>query len=96
MQCSSSMDFDKKYEEVKPNWIKIESQYTTRSGTEFTSYFEKYKYDAIKQKMSSFATKSNHFSPDYGQNAVEWLNYLTKEEIDTESNLKCHIKLYPL
>ena len=46
--------------------------------------------------MSSFATKSNHFSPDYGQNAVEWLNYLTKEEIDTESNLKCHIKLYPL
>ena len=38
--------------------------------------------------MSIFATKSHHFSPDYGQNAVEWLNYLTKEEIDTESNVK--------
>ena len=38
--------------------------------------------------MSSFATKSHHFSPDYGQNAVEWLNYFTKEEIDTESNVK--------
>ena len=61
MQCSSPMDFDKKCEEVKPNWIKIESQYTTRGGTEFTSYFEKYKYDAIKPKMSSFCHKKPSF-----------------------------------
>ena len=94
--CSSPMDFDKKYEEVKPNWIKIKSQYTTRSGTEFTSYFEKYKYDAVKQKISSFATKSHHFSPDYEQNPVEWLNYLTKEEIDTESNVKKSHKTVPI
>ena len=96
MQCCNTMDFDKKYKEVKPNWMKIESQYTTRSGTEFTSYFEKYKYGAIKQKMSSFATKSHHFSLDYGQNAVEWLNYLTKEEIDTESNVKKSHKTVPI
>ena len=96
MQCSSPMVFDKKYEEVKPKWIKIESQYTTRSGTEFTSYFEKCKYDAIKQKMSSFTIKSHHFPPDYGQNPVEWLNYLTKEEIDTESNVKKSHKTVPI
>ena len=38
--------------------------------------------------MSIFATKNHHFSPDYGQIAVEWLNYLTKEDRDTESNVK--------
>ena len=57
--------------------------------------FEKYKY-AIKQKMSSFATKSHHFSPDYGQNPVEWLNYLTKKEIYTESNVKKSHKTVPI
>ena len=46
--------------------------------------------------MSSFATKSHHFSPDYGQNQVEWLNYFTKEEIDTESNVKKSHKTLPI
>ena len=46
--------------------------------------------------MSIFATKNHHFSPDYGQNAVEWLNYLTKEEIDTESNVKKSHKTVPI
>ena len=71
-------------------------RYQINYGTEFTSYFQKYKYDAIKQKISSFATKGHHFSPDYGQNAVEWLNYLTKEEIDTESNVKKSHKTVPI
>ena len=46
--------------------------------------------------MSSFATKSHHFLPDYGQNPVEGLNYLTKEEIDTESNVKKSHKTVPI
>ena len=46
--------------------------------------------------MSSFTTKSHNFSPDYGQNPVEWLNYLTKEEIDTESDVKKSYKTLPI
>ena len=38
--------------------------------------------------MSSFATKSHHFSPDYAQNAVKLLNSLTKEGTNTDSNVK--------
>ena len=46
--------------------------------------------------MSSFATKKRNFSPDYGQNPFEWLNYLTKEEIDTESDVKKSHKTLPI
>ena len=79
--------------EIKPNWIKIELHCTIRSSTEFSRYFEKYKYDVINQNMSIFATKSHHFSPVYGKTVVEWLNCLTEEEIDTD--IERSTKLYP-
>ena len=46
--------------------------------------------------MSSFTTKNHNFSPDYGQNPVEWLSYLTKEEIDTASDVKKSYKTLPI
>ena len=86
MQCRVTVEFDECYENLRPKWIDIEKKYTTRKGTDFITYFEKHKLHKVKENMSKYAT-SKFKTKEHGQNPIEWLNVLAKDEInsDTES-----------
>ena len=54
MQCNSPMDFEKKYLEVKPNWIKLE-----------TSTLQEVLQNSLAiLKNTKNTTKNHHFLPD--------------------------------
>ena len=68
-------------------WIEIEKNYTIRNGEDFLTYFGKFKLVEIREKVSRYATKKCK-TKEHGQNPIEWLNYLSKDKIDTHSNVK--------
>ena len=54
MQCNSPMDFEKKYLEFKPNWIKLE-----------TSTLQEVVQNSLAiLKNTKNTTKNHHFLPD--------------------------------
>ena len=89
MQCKATDEFDECYENLRPKWIDIEKEYTTRKVTDFITYFEKHKLNKVKENMSKNAT-SKFKTKEHGQNPIEWLNFLAKDEINTDTESQSH------
>ena len=88
IQSESQEEFHNHYKKFKDGWIEIERNYTIRNGEVLVTYFEKFKLKVeIRGKISRYATKKFKTN-EHGQNPIEWLNYLSKDEIDTHDNVK--------
>ena len=87
IQSEPQEEFNNRYKKFKNKWIEIEKNHTIRNGEDFVTYFEKFKLVEIREKMSRYATKKFK-TKEHGQNPIEWLNYLSKDEIDTHDNVK--------
>lgn len=85
IQSKSEKDFALLYQTLRPKWIDIENKYTAQKGENFVKYFEKYKLVEVKEKMSCYAT-NKYKTREHGQNPIEWLNYLAKDEINTDTD----------
>ena len=64
-----------------------EIHYTQR--TEFITYFEKYKLNKAKENTSKLAI-SKYKTEEHGQNPIEWLNVLAKDEKNNDTELHSH------
>lgn len=89
MQCKTTDEFDECYENLRPKWIDIEKKYTTRKGTDYIIYFEKHKLNKVKENMSKYAT-SKYETKEHSQNSIEWLNFLAKDKISTDTESQSH------
>ena len=89
IQCKTKDEFDECYGNLRVKWIDIEKKYTTRKGTDFIMYFEKHKLNKVKENMSKYAT-SKFKTKEHGQNPIEWLNFLVKDEINTDTESQSH------
>ena len=57
----------------KGKWYGIETKLTRNDPTDqFVKYFEKYKKEAIKLKVTKFARKRARLKGDHWQNLIEW------------------------
>ena len=89
MQCKTTDGFDECYGNLQIKWIDIEKKYSTRKGTDFIMYFEKHKLNKVKENMSKYAT-SKCKTKEHGQNPIERLNFLAKDEINTDAESQSH------
>ena len=87
IQSESQEEFNNRYKKFKTKCIEIEKNYLIRNGENFVTYFEEFKLVQIREKMNRYATKKFK-TKELGQNPIEWLNYLSKDEIDTHGNVK--------
>ena len=87
IQNESQEEFNNRYKKFKTKCIEIEKNYLIRNSENFVTYFEEFKLVQIREKMNRYATKKFK-TKEHGQNPIEWLNYLSKDEIDTHGNVK--------
>jgi hypothetical protein len=80
--CESEEEFDLKSEAFKTKWDKIERCSTKNNPPKFTKYFERYKEKQIKEKMAKYIRDRAGVPRGFGQNPIEWLHYMSKNEID--------------
>lgn len=77
-------------------WRNIERSHTKLEGNRSVDYFEKFNRELLKKTMTLHARRRSYFEENYGQNPIEWLNFLSKNEIDTHQNIKKSHKDVPL
>lgn len=81
--CESTEEYDVKVASLKVKWNEIEREHTRNSPpNKFSSYFETYKEKQVREKMIKAVRRKANIDGEYGQNPIEWLNFLSKEEID--------------
>eukprot|EP00794_Sanderia_malayensis_P006694 gene6694-biopygen5473 len=82
VQCLSGEEFDRKANALKEKWLAIEKAMTKNDPLKFVQYFEKHKEAAIRQKMIKSVREAANEKDDYGQNPIEWLHYMVKNDLD--------------
>ena len=81
--CESTEEYDQKVTDLKVKWNEMEREHTRNNPpNKFSSYFETYKEKQVREKMIKAVRRKANIDGEYGQNPIEWLNFLSKEEID--------------
>ena len=71
--------------QLKSKWLQIEKeQMSNRPSNQFVDYFESYKEKQIRDKMIKGVRKQASIDGVYGQNPIEWQNFLSKDEISAQ------------
>ena len=74
-------EFDEKVAVFKKKWDEIEKRFTKNNPPKFTTYFTRHKQLQIRNKMAKYIREQAGVSRGFGQNPVEWLHYMSKNEI---------------
>ena len=81
--CESAEEYDQKVANLKQKWNNLEQEHTKNNpSNKFVSYFTTHKEKQIREKMIKAVRRKANIDGDYGQNPIEWLNFLSKKEID--------------
>ena len=71
-ETTSEVEYNKRIEEMKDSWIEMENRFTKNNPpNQFASYFEKFKQEQIKYKLTKFAKVKAEIKGIYWQNPVE-------------------------
>ena len=81
--CKNEQEFDSELKELKDKWMEIEVRYTRNEPP--GQYFEQYKANSMKFKITSCAQNKAGLTYDYWQNPIEWSNHIMKSEINENS-----------
>ena len=74
--------YNRKLLHLKAKWLQIEKEQTSnRPPSQFVDYFESHKEKQIRDKMIKGVRKQASIDGVYGQNPIEWQNFLSKDEI---------------
>ena len=77
--CESEEEYVQNVTNLKEKWNEIEREHTkNNSPNKFVSYFEAHK-EEIREKMIKAVRHKANIDGEYGQNPIEWLNFLSKE-----------------
>ena len=89
--CESAEEYDQKVANVKQKWNNLEQEHTKNNpSNKFVSYFTAHKEKQIREKMIRAVRRQANIEGDYGQNPIEWLNFLSKQEIDEFGKIEGH------
>lgn len=78
----SVLSYSRKLLQLKSKWLHIEKEHTSnRPANQFVEYFEAHKEKQIREKMIKGVRKQASIDATYGQNPIEWQNFLAKDEI---------------
>lgn len=78
----SVQSYNRKLLQLKSKWLQIEKEHTSnRPANQFVEYFEAHKEKQIRDKMIKGVRKQASIDGTYGQNPIEWQNFLAKDEI---------------
>ncbi len=89
--CESAEEYDQKVANLKEKWNEIEREHTRNNPpNKFVSYFVGHKEKQIREKMIKAVRRKANIDGDYGQNPIEWLNFLSKQEIDEFGKTEGH------
>ena len=81
----SAEAYNRKVLQLKSKWLQIEKEQTSnRPSNQFVDYFESYKEKQIRDKMIKGVRKQASIDGVYGQNPIEWQNFLSKDEISAQ------------
>ena len=81
----SAEAYNRKVLQLKSKWLQIEKEQTSnRPSNQFVDYFESYKEKQIRDKMIKGVRKQATIDGVYGQNPIEWQNFLSKDEISAQ------------
>ena len=86
--CKDEQEFDSELEKLREKWMELwmEVSYTRNDPPgQFLQYFEQYKANSMKFKISRYAQNKAGLTFDYWQNPIEWSNHITKSEINENS-----------
>ena len=77
--------YNRKVLQLKSKWLQIEKEQTSnRPSNQFVDYFESYKEKQIRDKMIKGVRKQASIDGVYGQNPIEWQNFLSKDKISAQ------------
>lgn len=86
-EATSEVEYNKRTEEMKDSWIKKENRFTKNSPAyQYISYFEKFKQEQTKYKLTKFAKEKAGRKGTYWHNTVKRSTYMAKDE--TQSHLR--------
>ena len=89
--CESAEEYDQKVANLKEKWNNIEQEHTKNNpSNKFVSYYTAHKEKQIREKVIKPVRRKANIDGDYGQNPIEWLNFLSKQEIDQFGKLEGH------
>jgi hypothetical protein len=78
----STQIYNRKLLQLKSKWLQMEKEHTSnRPANKFVDYFEAHKEKQIRDKMIKEVRKQAFIDGVYGQNPIEWQNFLSKDEI---------------
>ena len=81
-ETTSDIEHNKRIEKMEDSWIEMDKRFTKNNPpNQFASYFEKFKQEQIKYKLTKFAKEKAGIKGIHWQNPVEWSNYMVKDEI---------------
>lgn len=91
VECETSEEFDDMVDAFKDKWTDLELRFTrNKPADKFVKYFVKCKENAIKNKISKICLQKIGLTEFWGQNPIEWLNFLSKDEINQVDNKSGH------
>ena len=74
-------EFDSELEKLREKWMETEVSYTRNEPPgQFLQYFEQYKANSMKFKISRYVQNKPGLTFDYWQNPIEWSNHITKSK----------------
>ena len=76
-ESESAEAYNRKLLQLKSKWLQIEKEQTNnRPLNQFVDYFESYKEKQIRDKMIKGVRKQASIDGVYGQNPIEWQNFV--------------------
>ena len=77
-------DYDEQLVSLIENWNEIEKYHTQNDPLgKFATYFMKFKAELLISKIAKPIRDGGASKGDYTQNCIEWVNFLSRNEIDT-------------